>query len=188
MEAKILKEAVEFAREKNGLRARPYWAGTASEIGLSCSPRGALTCLPSCGSPGQLGSWPYGAGAASDIRRDANRDRPYSSISPITCSGLPPARATGDDGHTLYSLSRISSSGHHPLRAGLAHSRSGRRTLFRNNWTSRPQHRSGRQPPHLRRSACPSWPPSRKQPRRRLPRHRLRSGPDLRPVAAWCKR
>ena len=36
MEAEILREAVEVAREKSGLRAYPYWTRTASEAGLRC--------------------------------------------------------------------------------------------------------------------------------------------------------
>ena len=42
MEAEILREAVEVAREKSGLRARPYWTRTASEAGLRCPRCGAL--------------------------------------------------------------------------------------------------------------------------------------------------
>lgn len=36
MEAEILREAVELAREKSGLRARPYWTRTGSKACLRC--------------------------------------------------------------------------------------------------------------------------------------------------------
>ena len=36
-EAEILKQAVEFAREKSGLRAGPCWARATGEAGLFCS-------------------------------------------------------------------------------------------------------------------------------------------------------
>jgi transposase len=43
MEAEILKEAVEFAREKSGLRARPCCRRTTSETVLPGLGRGALS-------------------------------------------------------------------------------------------------------------------------------------------------
>ena len=55
MEAEILKEAVEFAAEKSGLRARPCWARTASESGLFGSGRGARECARDGGAPDRLG-------------------------------------------------------------------------------------------------------------------------------------
>ena len=41
MEAEILKEAVEIARSKSGLRARPYCQRTTSKNGLPSAWRGA---------------------------------------------------------------------------------------------------------------------------------------------------
>ncbi|OEZ97391.1 transposase [Duganella phyllosphaerae] len=55
MEAEILNEAVEFARKKSGLRARPCWATTASESGLFGSGRGALECVRDGDAPDRLG-------------------------------------------------------------------------------------------------------------------------------------
>ena len=57
MEAEILKEAVEFAREKSGLRALPCQARTTSEAGLFCPWRSALTRFANDDSARRLGRW-----------------------------------------------------------------------------------------------------------------------------------
>ncbi|RCH30094.1 transposase family protein [Pseudomonas aeruginosa] len=44
LENEILKEAVEYAAEKSGLRARPCCPGTTSEDGLQDDGAGALAC------------------------------------------------------------------------------------------------------------------------------------------------
>jgi len=44
LENEILKEAVEYAAEKSGLRARPCCPGTTSENGLPDDGAGALAC------------------------------------------------------------------------------------------------------------------------------------------------
>ncbi|EPD38296.1 hypothetical protein HMPREF9701_03780 [Delftia acidovorans CCUG 274B] len=44
LENEILKEAVEYAAEKSGLRARPCCPGTTSEDGLPDDGAGALAC------------------------------------------------------------------------------------------------------------------------------------------------
>jgi transposase-like protein len=44
LENEILKEAVEYAAEKSGLRARPYCPGKTCEDGLPNDGVGALTC------------------------------------------------------------------------------------------------------------------------------------------------
>ncbi len=47
LENEILKEAVAYAAEKSGLRARPCCPGTTSENGLSDGGAGALACARS---------------------------------------------------------------------------------------------------------------------------------------------
>ena len=65
MEAEILKEAVEFAREKSGLRARPCRARTTSEAGLFCPWRSALAYFANDDSPYRLGRWPHRTNVSS---------------------------------------------------------------------------------------------------------------------------
>jgi hypothetical protein len=73
MEAEILKEAVEFAREKSGLRSRPCQARTTSEAGLLCPWRSALTRFANNGSPRRLGRWPHRTDVSPTCRRDPGR-------------------------------------------------------------------------------------------------------------------
>lgn len=57
LENEILKEAVEYAAEKSGLRARPCCPGTTSENGLPDDGAGALACAGPAQVGGGLDRW-----------------------------------------------------------------------------------------------------------------------------------
>ncbi|PJC96412.1 hypothetical protein GQ37_022280 [Janthinobacterium sp. BJB1] len=65
MEAEILKEAVEFTREKSGLRARPCRARTTSEAGLFCPWCSGLACFANDDSVRRLGRWSHRTNVSS---------------------------------------------------------------------------------------------------------------------------
>jgi transposase len=84
LENEILKEAVEYAAEKSGLRARPCWTGTASEGRLPGPWVGALEHSSLASSPRVLGRCPdmtHGACKRRDLaRRDQGPDHRVADL------------------------------------------------------------------------------------------------------------